>query len=252
MNMPKEKHPYLHQFVATTRWKNLIIGTFPPNKQIREGKKSLTDYFYGNRGSLWKILGNIYTEFDFSNGTRDNLTKEMMAWQTKYNIGITDTLKTVSRKNISSADDADFILDYEDYNHELKTYVLANNEFIEKIIFTSSKGCNSAFGTFKVIMGNELGSIRARMVINLPSPSSSSNTAWFNVNTEDTLGLHPDLFKFITTKKETQIAFFGQRWELKKIKKATKSKNKLPSAPKGLINEFKVWSYKKEFPEKIY
>ena len=64
--MLKEGHPYIEKYFDTTRpWKYLIIGTFPPNKEVREGKKSLTDYFYGNKGSLWKILGKIYTEFDF-------------------------------------------------------------------------------------------------------------------------------------------------------------------------------------------
>jgi hypothetical protein len=62
--MPKEKHPYIeNHFDVSKPWKYLFIGTFPPNKAVREGKKSLTDYFYGNKGFLWKIIGKIYTDF---------------------------------------------------------------------------------------------------------------------------------------------------------------------------------------------
>lgn len=248
--MAKEKHPYIEShFDASKPWKYLIIGTFPPNKEVREGKKSLTDYFYGNKGSLWKILGKIYTEFDFEKGSRKELIDKMKAWQNKYDIGITDTLITVSRRNIASSDDEDLILEHKDYNHALKKYVLDNNDAIEKILFTSSKGCNSAFETFKIIMGADFNKIKAKKITSLPSPSGSSNTAWFNVNSEATLGLHSDFYNFIQTERKQHLAFFNNRWEKKKIKKATESKEKLPSAPAGLVNDFKVWSYKKELPK---
>jgi len=247
--MPKEKHPYIKtHFDASKSWKYLIIGTFPPNKEVREGKKSLTDYFYGNKGSLWKILGKIYTEFDFERGNREELIGKMKAWQIKYDIGITDTLISVSRRNIASSFDEDLILEPEDYNHALKKYVLDKNEAIEKILFTSSKGCNSAFETFKIIMGADFNKIKAKKITSLPSPSGSSNTAWFNVNNEATLGLHSDFYNFIQSERKQHIAFFYNRWEKKKIKKATESKEKLPSAPEDLVNDFKVWSYKKELP----
>ena len=56
------------------------------------------------------------------------------------------------------------------------------------------------------------------------------------------LGLHPDFL---------HLPFFQQRWELKKKKKAEKSKAELPKTPKGLVNDFKVWSYKKVLPKQI-
>lgn len=249
--MPKEKHPYIeNHFDASKPWKYLIIGTFPPNKAVREGKKSLTDYFYGNKGSLWKIIGKIYTEFDFEKGTRRQLIDKMKAWQTKYDVGITDTLISVSRKDINSADDADLILEHDDYFHDLKKYITENNDKIEKILFTSSKGSNSAFETFKIIMGTDINKIKAALITNLPSPSGSSNTAWFNVNNDDTLGLHPDLFNYIKNDKKHHLEFFKQRWKLKKIKKATKSNDDLPKTPEGLVNDYKVWSYKKVLPAK--
>lgn len=250
--MPKEKHPYIEKHFDTSRpWKYLIIGTFPPNKEIRKGKKSLTDYFYGNKGSLWKILGKIYSEFDFENGTRKELVDTMKAWQSKYDVGITDTLISVSRKDLKSADDADLILEHEDYFHNLKEYILVNNEKIVSILFTSSAGCNSAFETFKIIMGADIKKIKAKLIISLPSPSGNSNTSWFNVNNEATLGLHPDFYTFIKSEKEEHLSFFEHRWKLKKKKKAEKSKNELPKSPKGLVNDFKVWSYKKVLPKQI-
>ena len=250
--MPKEKHPYVEKHFDTSRsWEYLIIGTFPPNKDVREGKKSLTEYFYGNKGSLWKILGKVYSEFDFESGTRKQLIEQMKAWQLKYNVGITDTLISVSRKDVKSADDADLIIEHDDYYHKLKEYILANNDNIETILFTSSAGYNSAFETFKIIMGADIKKVKAKLIINLPSPSGSSNTSWFNVNNESTLGLHPDFFAFIQSQKKEHIPFFQQRWELKKKKKAEKSKDELPKTPKGLVNDFKVWSYKKVLPKQI-
>lgn len=248
--MPKEPHPYIEKhFDSSKSWKYLIIGTFPPNKEVREGKKSLTDYFYGNKGSLWKILGKIYSEFDFENGNRKQLIERMKAWQLKYNVGITDTLISVSRKDIKSADDADLILEHEDYYHKLKDYILGNNEKIEFILFTSSAGCNSAFETFKIILGADIKKVKAKLITNLPSPSGSSNTAWFNVNNESTLGLHPDFFAFIQNEKKEHLPFLLQRWVLKKKKKAEKSKAELPKTPKGLVNDFKIWSYSRVLPK---
>jgi hypothetical protein len=250
--MPKEKHPYIEKhFDASRPWKYLIIGTFPPNKQVREGKKSLTDFFYGNKGSLWKILGKIYSEFDFDSGTRNGLIEKMKTWQLKYNVGIADTLISVSRKDVKSADDADLIIENEDYFHKLKEYILVNNDKIHSILFTSSAGCNSAYETFKIIMGADIKKVKAKLIYSLPSPSGSSNTSWFNVHNEATLGLHSDFFDFIKSEKEEHIPFFQNRWKLKKIKKAEKSKIELPKTPKGLVNDFKVWSYKKVLPKQI-
>ncbi|WP_188465122.1 hypothetical protein [Bizionia arctica] len=248
--MSKEQHPYIELFDYHENWKYLIIGTFPPNKEVRKNKNSVTDYFYGNKNSLWKIIQSIYPEFDFQKGSRDNLKNEMIRWQNKYSVGITDTIVSLKRSDIKSSADGDFILEWEDYNQDLKPYILNNIENIEKIFFTSSKGCNSAFETFKIIMGEEINSIpKTKLTTSLPSPSGSSNTAWFNYNNDDTLGLHPDFYNFILNKKKQHIEFFKERWSKKKIKKANKSKDALPKTPPGLVTAFKKYSYKKEFPE---
>ena len=69
----------------------------------------------------------------------------MKDWQEKYGIGITDTLVSVNRKDIKSSDDSDLILEFEDYNHDLRKYILEYADRISTILFTSSKGCNSAY-----------------------------------------------------------------------------------------------------------
>lgn len=249
--MIKEKHPYIEKhFDFNKNWGFLIIGTFPPNKEVRESKKSITDFFYGNKGSLWKILQGIYTEFNFENGSREQLTREMIRWQNKYNVGITDTIVSLGRTNSKSSADSDFILEWEDYNHKLKPYILNNIEKLEKIFFTSSKGCFSAFETFKIIMGEEFNLIpKFKLITHLPSPSGSSNTAWFNINNEATLGLHPNFHNYIVKEQKTQIEFFKDRWNKKKIKKINKSKEALPTSPAGLVTAFKKHAYKKEFPK---
>lgn len=251
MKIEKEFHPYLSQhFDSNKTWKYLIIGTFPPNKEIRKEKKFLVNYFYGNKGSLWKILGKIYTEFNFEKGSSEELISNIKLWQEKYCIGIVDTLVSLRRKDINSSDDSDFILEYEDYNHDLKSYILQNNNQIEKIFFTSSNGCNSAYETFKIIMGSDIHLIKGRLITDLPSPSGSSNTSWFNIDDESTLGLNSHFFDYVKDYKKQHLKFFEDRWEFKKIKKATKSKESVPSSPKGILIDFKVWCYKNVFPIK--
>lgn len=254
--MPKELHPYLFHFDNTKKWKYLIIGTFPPNKEIRQGKKSLTDYFYGNKGSLWKILGQIYTECDFQTGTRDHLIEKMKAWQDKYSVGITDTLKSVSRKALDSANDSDLIIDWEDYNHDLKTYIIENIETIEKILFTSNSGCNSALQIFKIIMGEQFSLLLTnKLITDLPSPSGSSNTAWFNVNTHEHIGLHHNLFNYIQQHRPELLSSFEARWTIKKqklnLKGEQKKTVKVPSAYEGIVTDFKIFKYKEALPQQV-
>lgn len=247
--MTKEIHPYISRhFDESKVYEYLIIGTFPPNVEVREGKKSLTDYFYGNKGSLWKIIGAIYTEFEFEKGSRSDLINNMKAWQEKYNVGITDVLVSLERKDIKSSADSDFILDYSDYNHSLKNYIMNNLTTIKKILFTSSNTCHSAYELFKIIMGNDISHIKDKLVIDLPSPSGSANVALLNVNIEETLGLNKGLYDFIHSEKKHLINLFKNRWEQKKLNKSNKLKTKLPSSPEGIINEYKTWAYKNVLP----
>lgn len=245
-----ELHPYISRhFDSDKNYKYLIVGTFPPNKTVREDKKAFADYFYGNKGTLWKIIEEIYPAYQFSKAKKEFRVEKIKAWQEAYNVGITDTIVECSRRDINSSDDADLIIEWGGYNHSLKEYLLKRIDRLERVLFTSSTGCNSAFETFKIIMGDQLVALpKEKLITDLPSPSGSSNTAMFNVNTEGTLGLHPKLFEFISTQRAQHIPSFQERWKLKKQMMANKSKNKLPPSPRGLLKEFKVWSYKKVLP----
>lgn len=250
-----EKHPYLTKYFDAARgWKYLIIGTFPPNKAVREHKDSYADYFYGNKGTLWKIIERIYPTYNFSKTKKEARIALMRKWQEDFNVGIADTILECSRRDINSSEDADLIIEWNGYNHELRDYLIKNVNNIEKVLFTSSTGCNSAWETFKIIMGDRLTELpKTKLAIDLPSPSGSSNTAMFNVNTEETLGLHPDLFAYVQAHQQNTMALFRERWRIKKRKLALKGeerkKVKVPGAPKGILVEYKIWKYGQVLPK---
>src|SRR5213083_1697362 len=122
--MTKEKHPFLGKYPLTKAYKYLVIGTMPPASQLRttaicNGKKTKQrdfeiEYFYGNVASFWKILKQIYPKNNF-----DSITN-IQNWQEEYNIGITDTVRQCRRKDPCSYKDSDLILEWGDFNHELK------------------------------------------------------------------------------------------------------------------------------------
>jgi len=204
-----ERHPYItRHFDSDKDYKYLIVGTFPPNKSVREHKTAFADYFYGNKGTLWKIVEKIYPDYQFSKIEKELRVEKIKAWQDAYSVGVTDTIVECSRRDINSADDADLIIEWGGYNHSLKDYLLKRIERLESVLFTSSTGCNSAFETFKIIMGDQLVKLpKNKLITDLPSPSGSSNTAMFNVNTENTLGLQSKLFEFISTQEMQHIPF---------------------------------------------
>jgi hypothetical protein len=250
-----EQHPYIKKHFDDSKiYKYLIIGTFPPNKEIREEDKSWADFFYGNKGTLWKIVEGIYPKYKFTKVKKEERVRLINEWKNEYSIGITDTILECCRTDIKSTDDKDLIIDWEGYNHSLKTYVLKNINSIEKLIFTSNKGCNSALETFKIIMGEDYKHLRKeKLEGTMPSPSGSSNTSMFNVNKEESLGLLPDLHSYITTQRNDLLASFKTRWEIKKKKlNSTKEEKKLieiPKSHKGILVDYKIWKYSQVLPK---
>jgi hypothetical protein len=246
-----EPHPHLHLFDTARKWKYLIIGTFPPNSAVRD--KIYIDYFYGNKGFLWKIIHDIYNDrgYDFFSGTRQQNLAEIRRWQNDYCVGLSDTILECSRKHPLSSDDSDLV--NIKYNHALKHYVLGNLSHIDKIIFTSTFGKNSAFENFRIIMGDDLKKTEDKLVTGLPSPSGSSNITFFNTNREETLGLTPDFFEYVSSKRPELLKEFKSRWELKKKKRNAAEHErrniKMPATPKGLVKEFKLWKYASALPQ---
>jgi hypothetical protein len=245
-----EPHPHLHHFDAARKWKYLIIGTFPPNTALRD--KIYIEYFYGNKGFLWKIIHDIYNGrgYDFFSGTMQQNVAEIKRWQDDYCVGLSDTIVSCSRKHPMSSDDSDLI--EIEYNYSLKNYILDNLHHIEKIIFTSSSGKNSAFENFKIIMGRDLDRTQGKLVTDLPSPSGSANITFFNASTDETLGLTKDFYEYVSLHRPQYLPEFRERWNLKKMKRAAseaKRKNiKIPASPKGLVKDFKQWKYAAALP----
>ena len=246
-----EPHPHLHLFDTARKWKYLIIGTFPPNSAVRD--KIYIDYFYGNKGFLWKIIHDIYNSrgYDFFSGTMQQNIAEIKRWQDDYGVGLSDTILSCTRKHPLSSDDSD--LTNIQYNHGLKHYVLGNLPHIDKIIFTSTSGKNSAFENFRIIMGIDINKTREKLITGLPSPSGSANITFFNTNKEETLGLTDDFFEYVSQHRPDLLNDFKQRWELKKKKRsATEDQRKkfsIPATPKGLVKEFKLWKYASALPK---
>lgn len=245
-----EPHPHLHLFDTARKWKYLIVGTFPPNSAVRD--KMYIDYFYGNKGFLWKIIHDLYFDrgYDFFSGTPQQNVSEIKRWQNDYCVGLTDTILSCTRKHPLSSNDAD--LTNIQYNHGLKHYVLANLAHIEKIIFTSSFGKNSALENFRIIMGDDLQKSAGKLVMGLPSPSGSANITFFNTNKEETLGLTPDFYEYVLKIRPEYIEHFKTRWAMKKNKRSApeheKSLFNIPAAPKGLVKDYKLWKYGSVLP----
>lgn len=246
--MTTEKHPHLHLFNFSTKWKYLIIGTFPPNTALRE--KMYIDYFYGNKGFLWKIIHDIYCDrgYNFFIGSMQENLSEIQRWQKDYCVGLSDTIEQCSRRHPLSSDDSDLI-DIK-YNYNLRDYVLSNIDHLEKIIFTSSYGKNSAFENFRIIMGKEISVVSGKLVTGLPSPSGASNITFFNTNEEKSLGLTEDFFHYVQNQHPHLLEFFEYRWQLKKRRRESQDKQDVivPSTPKGLVKEFKLWRYRQVLP----
>lgn len=165
-------HPYLHYFDSNKIWKNLIIGTFPPNPQC-ENRKGELEFFYGNKASIWKILKNTNLYLNNNFDSIENIEE----WQNDYSIGITDVLTKCRRKlgEDCSSKDKDLVINFEeDLNFGLKEYIINNKNDIDKLYFTSSgdnQDCNSALWLFKKLMGRHFESIPANKIVKLPTPS---------------------------------------------------------------------------------
>jgi hypothetical protein len=238
----KEIHPFIKKYPLRSQYKYLVLGTFPPaqkldSKIVRQFK---VDYFYGNVASFWKIIQEIYPKNKFTD------IESIREWQEEYSIGISDTILTCKRKNQKSTKDSDLILEWVDYNHELKAYILENEKFIEKIIFTSGHNCNNALFNLKIIMGDDFAKIEKKIIVNLPSPSGGSNTSFFN-NKSKTLGLKESFYKFVIENTDAEtISFIKESYN---AKSNSVKGEKIKRIPEGTLRAFKIYMYKQILPK---
>lgn len=246
---PKEVHPFLDRYPLNKSYRHLLIGTFPPAKELPtdadckakkvSNRSYIIDYFYGNSASIWNILRKVYPSYKF------NDIEAIQEWQDQYSIGITDTVKYCTRKDPCSFRDSDLIVEWEDFNHSIKEYVLTKYKTIETLIFTSGTNRNSALFNFTKIMGKEYQQVKDKVKI-LPSPSGGSNASYFNSD-NCTLGLNAELYQYLINRNnQDEIDHVKRKWKAKQS--APKGETVSERIPKGLLAEFKVYKYEQAFP----
>jgi hypothetical protein len=240
--MSKEIHPFIKKYPLKKPYRYLVLGTFPPAQKLdsKKDRQFNIDYFYGNVASFWKIIQEVFPKNKFTD------VESIREWQEEYSIGVSDTILSCKRKKQDSTNDSDLILEWLDYNHELKAYILDNEKFIEKIIFTSGYNCNNALYNFKIIMGVDFARIEKKIVDDLPSPSGGSNTSFFNTNPK-TLGLKDAFHKFILNHTNDETIAIVEKSYISKIKSA--KGEKIKRIPDGTLKEFKIFMYKNIFPK---
>ncbi len=242
-DMEHFEHPYIKEEFFTKPYRRLIIGTFPPNPACPERNSELP-FFYGNVNSFWSIIKNtgLYPDYRF------NTVEEIIKWLNDHDIAVTDVLKSCSRAQgkICSTFDADLIVSNNDLDHRLKEYIERFIGQIEKIYFTSgseSKGSNSAFALFKLLMGIDFINLHKSKLIRLPSPSGNSNTSLYK-GKKERFGLVDEFYNFLYENYPDAIAFAEETWiQKKKLPKGDKIR-RLP-VDRAYSAEFKTWFYKK-------
>ncbi|RYE52063.1 MAG: hypothetical protein EOP48_17250 [Sphingobacteriales bacterium] len=233
-----EEHPYLSQFKSYAKWRYLVIGTFPPNRKIRQDSSAFVDYFYGNRGSFWNVVDAIYPDYRLKKAKKQERVKLIQQWQHDYSIGITDTIGRCTRRSIKSFADADLIFNDTDLNFALRNYVLHNLHSLQRLYFTSTEGNNSAYQTFKRLMGTSFDNIpQEKLVITLPSPSNAVNISLFNKPSATTMGLDAGVYDYICKERQDLIPFYKARFATKQRNKGKQKgqKEEVPKSEKGLL-----------------
>lgn len=240
--MNKEAHPFLKKYPLTKPYKYLVLGTFPPAQKLdsKKDRQFNVEYFYGNVATFWKIIQEIYPKNKFTD------IQSIRKWQEEYSIGISDTILSCKRKKQDSTNDSDLILEWTDYNHELRMYILENEKFLEKIIFTSGYNCNNALFNFKIIMGDDFVKIANKVVDYLPSPSGGSNASFFNTNPK-TLGLKDTFHQFIRNHTNDKTVSYVNNSFITKSKSA--KGEKVQRIPEGTLKAFKIYMYKQILPK---
>lgn len=259
--MYKEPHPYLIHFDALRICHFLIIGTFPPNKEVREVKNSFANYFYGNKGSLWSIL-NETNLFPMNSFNDFNSIRE---WEKKYSVGVTDVLKSCSRKEgkVKSSDDTDLLINQGDLNTSLKEYLSQNIKDIKLIFFTSGSTVsrsNSAFYWFSQLMGSAfVTKHNSKLITNLPSPSGRYLTSKAIFSNNQLLhGLNENFLEYLNEKKLfdainlAKVTFTEKQIKVKEAiargQKASSVKQvRFPGTDKDYPSLYRIEQYRKLF-----
>ena len=140
----KTSHQYLKKYPITANSEKLIVGTIHPHNHEDFG----VDFFYGNMGSIWKILSEAFPE-ELANPKDLN---EILAFLTNRKIAMSDTILECEREK-PTASDEDLT------NIKLNGQLIDDikNSKISEILFTSGFGKNGAFKLFyEGILGKKI------------------------------------------------------------------------------------------------
>jgi hypothetical protein len=141
---PFETHPYIgNNNIPNNTHKTLVLGTFPPPSYLHELYTDLSNrnllrgididatpplyYFYGNRGSLWDIIGIELNQ---------NTINEYLE---NSNIFISDIILFAQRKSFTENRAADSNYVNIIPNIPLLTHLIEEENTIENIVFTSKQ-----------------------------------------------------------------------------------------------------------------
>ncbi|AEA44565.1 uracil-DNA glycosylase family protein [Fluviicola taffensis] len=140
--MQKELHPW--NWFAPEKSKVLIVGTFPPTT-----RNWSFDFFYPNKANqFWKVIARISnTELVYQTG--ELAVEERKSLLRKLHVAITDMGKHILRNDNSSLDENLKIVEYMNIFQ-----ILDENPTIQKIIFTSSSGKESAARWFNQFLAS--------------------------------------------------------------------------------------------------
>jgi G:T/U-mismatch repair DNA glycosylase len=133
--MITSSHKYIGSTISKKSHTSLILGTIHPHNT----SDFKIDYFYGNKNSLWTILGKSFPNYDFSSKNK------IVSILERNNIWISDIIQKCDREDESETQDK-----------KLKNLILNDiqiskgikESYIKTIFFTSGFSKNSAAKLF--------------------------------------------------------------------------------------------------------
>ncbi|MFC0261425.1 hypothetical protein [Fontibacter flavus] len=139
-----------HKYIDKNQVKDsdtaLILGTIHPHRT----DDFKIDFFYGNKNSLWNILGQAFPALEF------NSLEKIQTTLSNSNIWISDMIRTCERENEKITQDR-LLKDIAVNKNQIESGI--KNSKIDTIFFTSGFGKNNAAklfcDTFKIQVQNK-------------------------------------------------------------------------------------------------
>lgn len=144
--MIKSTHKYIDKNQVKDSDTALILGTIHPHKT----DDFIIDFFYGNKSSLWNILGQAFPALEF------NSIEKIQTTLSNSNIWISDMIRSCERENEKITQDR-LLKDIAVNKNQIESGI--KNSKIDTIFFTSGFGKNNAAklfcDTFKIQVQNK-------------------------------------------------------------------------------------------------